>query len=274
MSQQSKQTWRAIISDEEFESNDAYEKAREALQAAERSITFDANAISASSDVEKQASELLQLIKLYDQEKTYGPQFDEQGNDIGTRHAGQHFLGSVDCINRSWMMEVAKRMPKGAHLHIHFNSCLPASFLIQQARNIDAMYIRSSVPLTSQANMDLSRITFMVLTLQEATHIKDSDGTEKYVPLGNIFDKEYIANTWMSYKQFQKEFELTPYQDQHILPETLAVELWLEKKILISEEEAHGVHQTSKGYVMRQSQKTSAKLTDVVSGRNSTTGPK
>jgi adenosine deaminase CECR1 len=248
MSQQYQQTWRAIIGDEEFESTAAYDKAREALQAAERNITFDAEAISASSDVEKQASEVLRQIKLYDQDNTYGPQFDEQGSDIGMRHAGQHFLGNVDLIDKSWMMEVAKRMPKGAHLHVHFNSCLPASFLIQQARDIDAMYIRSTVPLTSQANMDLSRISFMVLTPHEATHIKNIHGAEEYVPLGNVFDNECITNNWMPYKQFQNEFEVVhPEPKERNLSKTPLAELWLEKKMQISEEEAHGAHQTGRG---------------------------
>jgi hypothetical protein len=59
----------------------------------------------------------------------------------------QHFLGNVDLINQTLLFEVATKMPKGAHLHIHFNSCLPARFLIEQARDVDAMYIRRYVKI-------------------------------------------------------------------------------------------------------------------------------
>lgn len=246
MSQLSQQAWSVISGHGEFESTAAYEKARAALQVAERGLSFDAQAMSSSSQVERLASELVRRIRLYDQDNIYESQVDAQGHDIGTRHAGQHFLGSVDFINRTWMMDVAKHMPKGAHLHIHFNSCLSASFLIQQARNIDAMYIRSTLPLTTLENMDRSRISFMVLTLHEATHIRDINGTEEHVPLGNIFDKDYISNTWMSYKKFQNEFEFVD-QNKQVLSKTPGAELWLERKLQFSEEEAHGAHQTGKG---------------------------
>jgi adenosine deaminase CECR1 len=219
------QSWREVVPDEEFETADAYDKARQELQAAEKSRAFDAAAIEASSDIERQANDLVQKIKLYDECNIYGLHFDAQGLST-KRRAGQHFLGSVDLINGSCLMNVAKRMPKGAHLHIHFNSCLPANFLIQQARDIDAMYIRSTLPLTTPVNMAHSRISFMILTSHEATHIKDVNGTEKHVPLGNIFHRDYVSNTWMLYKAFQNEFESVDEKGK-VLSKTSGAELWL-----------------------------------------------
>lgn len=246
MSQLSPQAMRAILHGSDYETEEAYDKAREVLEAAEKSRAFDAEAISASSDVEKQANDLVQKIKIYDQNNTYGLHTDDKGNTTRNRGPGHHFLGNIDLINESWLMKVARQMPKGAHLHIHFNSCLPASFLIQQARDIEAMYIRSSVPLTTQANMALSRISFMVLTPYDATHPKDDDGIEKHVPLGNVFHKNYVSSAWMPYKQFQEEFDLV---DEHgrVLSKTAGAEVWLEGKLLISEEEAHNIRQTTKG---------------------------
>ena len=246
MPQLVEESWRNAVRGEEYESVDAYEKARRELRAAERSRAFDAEAIATSSDIEKQATELVQKIKLYDQNNTYGSHFDAQGHVTSERRAGHHFLGSLDLINGSWLMNVAKRMPKGAHLHVHFNSCLPADFLIEQARDIDAMYIRSTLPLTTQANMARSRISFMVLTPYEATHIQDVHGTEKHVPLGNIFHEGYVSNTWMPYKQFQNEFEFIDERNQ-ILSKTAGAESWLATKLQISEEEAHNTYQTSRG---------------------------
>ena len=239
----SQQHWRVAISNRDFESPAAYSKALEELQAAEKAVAFDAELTATSSNIEKQAAMLVRKIKVYDWNHTYGPLHDAH---TGSRKEGEHFLGNVDLINKTELMKVAKRMPKGAHLHIHFNACLPARFLIQQARDVDAMYIRSTLPLTTPHNMEACRISFMVMTLHEATHTKDSDGAEIYVPLGNLWDSKYVSNRWMSYKQFQRQFEFTD-EKGHILRKTPGAEAWLETKMIISEDEAHNAHQSGKG---------------------------
>jgi succinate dehydrogenase (ubiquinone) flavoprotein subunit len=62
-----------------------------------------------------------------------------------------HFLGNVDLINKTKLLKVAKRMPKGAHLHCHFNSCLRPEFLLEQARGRESMYFRTSADTTGHA---------------------------------------------------------------------------------------------------------------------------
>jgi adenosine deaminase CECR1 len=242
----SHQNWRAAISDREFEDPVAYSKALEELQSAERAIAFDAEVTATSSSIEKQAAALVKKIRAYDWDTTYGPSSDGEGRPTGKRTQGEHFLGNVDLINKTELMKVARKMPKGAHLHIHFNSCLPAKFLIQQARDIDAMYIRSTLPLTNDKNMAASRISFMVMTPHEATHIRDSDGNVKRVMLGNVYEPSYVPNRWMPYKQFQRNFKYTD-ENGHVLRNTQGAEIWLERKMLISEEEAHNAHQTGRG---------------------------
>ena len=181
-------------------------------------------------------------IRGYDWDHTYGIPL----NVGDKRTQGEHFLGNVDLINETELFKIAKKMPKGAHLHIHFNSCLPANFLIEQARDVEAMYIRSTLPLATRQNWIDSRISFMVMTPHEATHVKDSDGNEQSVDLGNIFDEQYVCNRWMPYKQFQQLFF---YRDDsgREWQRTSGAEAWLEMKMHISEEEAHGVRQTSRG---------------------------
>jgi hypothetical protein len=141
---------------------------------------------------------------------------------------------NVDLINQTLLFEVSRRMPKGAHLHIHWNSCLPARFLIEQARNVDAMYIRSTLPLTTPENMTKSRISFMVLTPQEAA------------PLDNVWDAKYQSNRWMPYKQFQQLFDIED-ENGTTLTGTSGAETWLESKMIIHEDEAYSVHQTGRG---------------------------
>jgi adenosine deaminase CECR1 len=240
------QSWRVAVSGKDFETQAAYDKARESLQAAERAVAFDAEVNATASSIEQQAVEIVQKIRLHDWDNIYGRPFDANGTSTGMKAPGQHFLGNVDFINKTLLLDVAKRMPKGAHLHIHFNSCLPANFLIRQARDIDAMYIRSTVPLTARENWTAARISFMVMTPHEATHVKDADGTEKNVPLGNVWSSDYVSNTWMSYKEFQNTFVFIA-SDGTRLRGTEGAEIWLEQKMQISEEEAHATHQTGRG---------------------------
>lgn len=267
-STKSQPNWRSAISNLEFDDETGYNKALEELQLAEKAEAFDAGMTASSVDVEKLAAELVRKIRLYDWDHTYGPAHDAHGHPTGKRTQGEHFLGNVDLINKTELFKVARRMPKGAHLHIHFNACLPAKFLLRQARDVDAMYIRSTLPLTTPENWAASRISFMVLTRHEATYEKDTEGNEHYLGLGNVWDSRYPSNRWMSYKDFQRTFHYT-YQHGHgsmwregaetwlenrlyisedeALKRREEAEIWLEEKMHISEEEAHNTHQTSRG---------------------------
>ena len=240
-------SWRAAITEREFDTEGEYNKALERLQAAEKRMAFDAEVIADATIVEKRADALVQEIRAWERDHAYGKPYDAQGQPTGKRTEGEHFLGNVDLINSTELMEIARRMPKGAHLHIHFNSCLRASFLIKQARNIRAMYIRSTLPLTTPQNFEDARISFMVMTPYEATHVKDKDGIESEVPLGNVFGGDYVSNRWMSYIKFQRRFKLKDENGRILSADTEGAESWLERKMQISEEEAHGTRQTGRG---------------------------
>lgn len=243
---QLKPNWRDAIEKREFESPEEYNAARRDLQLAEKAVAFDHDVVATASKTERLAVDLVRKIIAYDLAQARSNTIDSTGQTAQPRIPGDHFLGNVDLINKTELMKVAKRMPKGAHLHIHFNSCLPAKFLIQQARNIDAMYIRSTKSLTTPQNCADSRISFMVMTRHEATHVKGSDGLETETPLGNVFDANYVPNQWMLYKEFQQAFLLVD-ENQVSLEGTEGAETWLERKMIITEEEAHGTQQTGKG---------------------------
>ncbi|TAQ88017.1 Adenosine deaminase [Chlorociboria aeruginascens] len=244
----SQQSWRAAVTRPDFNTPAQYNKALEALISAEKSRAFDAEVTATASDVERRAAGFVEKLRAHDWEIIYGQPYDAQGLPTGKRTEGEHFLGNVDFISRTKLLQVAKKMPKGAHLHIHFNSCLPAKFLIQQARHIQAMYIRSTLPLTTPENWAASRISFMVMTPHEATHIKNAEGTFTEIPLGNIWDASYVPNTWMSYGDFQEQFDFVDETGHH-LKKSDGAETWLERKMIISEDEAYGARQTGRGQV-------------------------
>lgn len=243
--------WKMILGDRQLKDQAAYDKALENLISFEKSRAFDAENIVNSSDIEVKAASLLKKIIALDDEQIYQRESSMTGQETGERCPGRHFLGNVDLINKTELFKVAKKMPKGAHLHIHFNSCLPAKFLVHLARNKDAMYIKSSLPLTSTENLALAQISFMVMTLHEATHIIDSEGNEEFAPLGNLWEEDYVPERWMPYEKFHTQFD--PYDKwtgkgkKHGLERTLAAEKWLVEKMHFSEDEAHDSKQTCNG---------------------------
>lgn len=235
--------WRDAVRERTFDNAEEYNAALKSLQIAEQSTAFDHEAYAQASPIEHLAMNIVRMIRASEQ-KGIGSTKDVSSQP--ERMSSRHFLGNIDQINQSELLKIARRLPKGAHLHVHFNSCLPASFLIQQARNIDAMYIRSTEPLTTPRNWTNSRISFMVMTRHEATHEKGVNGLEYEVPLADLFAVDYLPNRWMPYKDFQMKFKY--YDDDHnLLKGTIGAETWLERKMIISEEEAHGTQQTGTG---------------------------
>ncbi|KHJ33649.1 putative adenosine deaminase family protein [Erysiphe necator] len=244
-------SWESILGDGEFKDQVAYDEALQDLVSLEKRGGFDAEVIATSSEIEVRAARILKKIIALDDEQVYRRESDVMGQEAEKRCRGRHFLGNVDLINKTELIKVAKKMPKGAHLHIHFNSCLSANFLVHLARNKDAMYISSTLPLTTTENMALAQISFMVMTLHEATHIINSEGVEVLVPLGNVWEEDYIPNSWMPYEKFHTQFD--PYDKwtgkgkNYGLERTLAAETWLVEKIQFSEDEAHNSKQTCNG---------------------------
>jgi adenosine deaminase CECR1 len=253
------QTWQASISNPKISTEAEYFQARAALIQAEKATAFDAGVIAKASDIEKRATKIVQGIRNHDWDTTYNlpPShrraggLDENNNIIVKRTAGEHFLTNVDLINQTELLKVARKMPKGAHLHVHFNSCLSPKILIQQARDLPTMWIASSHPLTKCANFCCCRIQFNVFTDAAAAAANTAmDAKEKKISTeSNIFSPNYASMRWMKYKDFQEKFNWrddtngTHYQGVDM------VEAWLEKKMLFSEDEVHGVRQTSRGYV-------------------------
>jgi adenosine deaminase CECR1 len=212
-----RQKMREINGERAFTSVNEYEEARAALIARESLQSFDGQAIATASPLERRANEIVEAIRENDNKAVYGTLKDRHGRQ---RFAADHFLGNVDLINQTELLRVAKKMPKGAHLHCHFNSCLRPEFLIEHARGREAMYIRSTCPLTSGNAMLQAEISFLVQPPQP-------DGV-------NLFSKNYVPQSWMSYPNFCEEFS----------GGVEAAEKWLVSKMLLNEEEVYNTFQT------------------------------
>lgn len=94
-------------------------------------------------------------------------------------------------------------VPKGTHLHLHFNSELRPEFLFpfaSQPHMEDTFFIRATRPLCSQEAFDNTEIVFNVLDMKKTA-------------LGNVFSESYDpewkcegSTAWMRWKDFREQF--------------------------------------------------------------------
>jgi adenosine deaminase CECR1 len=157
-------------------------------------------------------------------------------------------------------------VPKGALLHLHFNAELHPERLLEQARDMRNMYIRSLLPLKTQEDLDLTEVVFNVL---------DPDRVQPNV---DIFHKDYAdgeaadwrklhveRKVWMPWSEFQKKFDKQEFSKKYRqqgativqeVPHSCAepgqmslspAENWLKSKMVLSSDEAYAPTQTVNG---------------------------
>jgi adenosine deaminase CECR1 len=231
-----------INREKRFNGANDYDKQRAEIMAREAALSWDFICKRDASPDEKKANRILQAMRKLDEEDIYAKAPCRRGyrGQEHPRFMGDHFLYNVDLINKTRLYQVAEKMPKGAHLHIHFNANLPPAFLIDIAKRMERMFITSNIPLVTVGehesepgyydNFDRSKIQFSILSEKD-----EKKGT------GNLFDPDYPVDKRqpMSFKAFLEEF------GKHYTKCT--VDQWLIDKLVFHEEEAHGWLQTAEG---------------------------
>ncbi|PHH67735.1 hypothetical protein CDD83_6445 [Cordyceps sp. RAO-2017] len=130
------------------------------------------------------------------------------------------------------MFDVARHLPKGAHLHIHYNACLPPRVLLGIAAGMDRMFVTSDLPLLPDddfTSFDRCELQFSILSPER----------ERERP-GDVFSPAYRPRETMSFARFLRDFP----RDH---PRADSPERWLEQKLLFDEQEAYGPLQTANG---------------------------
>lgn len=114
-------------------------------------------------------------------------------------------------------------MPKGAHLHIHFNLCPLPSVLIGIAKTMLRIYITSIEALLPDDD-------FRAFKKAEIQFSIVKEGTEDY---GDIFESTYDSKEkkQIPFKEFIGNFK-HPYA---------IVDEWLAKKLIFQEQEAYSL---------------------------------
>ena len=204
----------------------------------EASMGFEFACAEKATAAEKSADKILQRIKELDMSvyRNAGPRTDS----LGQRHPrfyGDHFLSNVELIEKTRLFSLCKAMPKGAHLHIHFNANLHPGFLLSVATKMDRMYIWSSTALTGKAALDHCRIQFSILSESSLNEKNAAGPANLFKPEYNSYPNRDGGAGWMSFKLFRAAFPKSSGN----------VDNWLQSKLVFHEEETHNPLQTAAG---------------------------
>jgi adenosine deaminase CECR1 len=239
---------------------------KEEVNAWDRNVRPKATSTAKVDVTEKKAACIIQALREYERQVTFGNLPSEAIPGPETLDMGGQFLTNKDRIDTcSMLFRIATKVPKGTVLHLHFNAELSPDLLLKQAEDIDNIYIRSIRPLLSEEDLSETEMVFSVL------------GTSDVEENVNIFSLEYPGNAtnwkqdewkrkvWMKWSAFQKEFiNKFPKADgqeattgavgpQRICcafsgqPALNPAQTWLKSKMVLSGNEAYGPDQTVNG---------------------------
>ncbi|KAK0629112.1 hypothetical protein B0T17DRAFT_486286 [Bombardia bombarda] len=221
----------------------AYDRLRNQVTDREDTLAFDFLCKTRASPDEIRANEILQLVKKLDINEVYtkAPKNIGYGGQVHDRFFGDHFLSNADLIEETKLFAISRRMPKGAHLHIHFNANLLPHVLIDIAKQMPCMYITSDIPLVRATSngasaFDTCKIQFNILS----TKLVNDTGKQ------NLFSTNYTEEKRhpMPIKEFFDQF---PEAYLKARGESLDADTWLRNKVVFQEEEAYHLHQTAEG---------------------------
>lgn len=91
---------------------------------------------------------------------------------------GQHFLDVRHLLKDTRLFHVAGMVPKGAHLHIHFNSTLRPGVLLGYAKDMANMYIWSDHQLVEESDFNDCKLEFSLRNLEQAREEMHKKATE------------------------------------------------------------------------------------------------
>lgn len=217
-----------------------YEKLRAQVVSREDELSFDARVRSRADDMERRVDEIIRNVRLKD-EKLFSGQVSRKGyhGQQHPRFAGDHFLSNVDLIGETDLFTIASMLPKGAHLHNHFNACLPPHVLLDIAKGMDRMFISSNLPLICKEegekkfeNFDMCEIQFSILT-------PDKENA------GDLFSSSYKPRQTMRFAEFLNHFSTYYTRADAGTDDEMKADKWLLNKLTFHEQEAYDPLQTA-----------------------------
>jgi len=245
---------------------------------------------SKDDQAERKAGVIIHGIREYERRVTFGNLASEAIPGPDTRDMGGQFLTNKERIDTaSLLYKIAKAVPKGCLLHLHFNAELHPELLLLQAREIDNIYIRSIRPLITDEDLSLTEMVFNVLDPAQVDPNVDIFSPTYPGNATNWKTDEWKWRVWMKWDDFRKSFDEKGYGKKWAQREnTIEIEVphtcsepgqvslrpaenWLKAKMVLSTEEAYDPSQTVNGVWARFNQATRA-FKGLLSTKVSTSG--
>ncbi|KYG41392.1 hypothetical protein M433DRAFT_7991 [Acidomyces richmondensis BFW] len=219
-----------------------YQTRRLELLRQESRQSWDFIAKASASEVEQEAQDI--IFKIREHERLdpglYGNNPGEAIPDPSTADMGGRFLANKPRIERSKVFDIAKAMPKGCHLHIHFNTELPPEILFPHARKLpETFYIRTTNALLHPCDYNRAEMMFNVFP---ADHAKADCFSDQYNPEW----KSGNNNPWMLWADFRAKFPKNLIFENR--PNGLDdAECWAREKMVVTRERTYNSEQTLNG---------------------------
>ncbi|KAI7201580.1 Phosphotyrosyl phosphatase activator, partial [Hortaea werneckii] len=219
-----------------------YRTRRKDLLVAEGKQVWDLKPRLEASEVEVQAADIVFKIREHERRdlELYGNLPSEAVPGPEVRDMGGQFLPNKSRIERSLVFDISRHMPKGCHLHIHFNTELPPELLLPHARRFkDTMFVRTTLPLLAKDDFEKAEVVFNVMPNTTTS--------------ADIFSMEYNpdvkaenANPWMRWADFRLSFPHDLVYEER--PEGLDdAECWAREKMALTAERVYSDKQTTNG---------------------------
>ncbi|KAL5598631.1 hypothetical protein BROUX41_003446 [Berkeleyomyces rouxiae] len=240
-----------------------YDAARQALHDRESALGFQYHKTAAANVHERKLNRILARLRVQDKQRVYDAQPELQSHNHQTfrRIEGGSFLANRDLIEQTDVFRLLAQMPKGAHLHVHFNAALPAHVLLDVARDMNCMAIRTVVchhaPESGQQG-------FRACALLDAHQLYRCEIQFQIVPAtqpttADIFSPTYTLDGkdqgWMNYKAFQKAWQTharearfgSEWAANMLKDGVLDLQEWLKSKMCFNSGHVHQQLQSASG---------------------------
>jgi adenosine deaminase CECR1 len=209
-----------------------YDRRKQGLLSRENQVAWDSNARQEASLVERTAAEIIWKIREDERDNLYGNKASEAIPGPETLDMGGQFLTNKERTEKfSRLFQIALNLPKGGHLHLHFNAELAPDMLIEKARYNPHIFIRSTRPLLTEEDFASAELVFNVLPFRTVE-------ADLFSLMYNPEFKSPEATPWMRWRTFQNAFEEQGRGD---------AEAWIKTKMILCENEVYGLSQTTNG---------------------------
>jgi adenosine deaminase CECR1 len=209
-----------------------YERQKQALLHTEAEAAWDRKARDAASPAQRRAASIIWCIREDERDNLYGNMASEALPSSDTLDMGGQLLtNKARTVTQSILYKIAHRLPKGGHLHIHFNANLVPDELVEKARQKPNMFIRSTQPLLTDRDFDSTELVFSVLPMSTVE-------ADIFSPRYNPEFRSAGAMPWMRWIDFRTRFATE---------RNMSAEEWIMSKMVLSEEEVYGKDQTTNG---------------------------